>query len=131
MPCRAALVGELLQRVARERRPVDDVVARRLRREHREAVVVARRDRDVADAGAPWRVDTHSCASNLIGIERRREPLVVVDGDAAVLHHPFALTELAVDAPVDEHPELRVAKPFARGGALRRDVVRCHLRPSG
>src|SRR4029077_19323566 len=64
-------------------------------------------------------------------IEGRREPFVPVDGDAAILHHPFALSEKAVDTPVDEHAELRIAKPCARGGALRRDVVRCHLRPNG
>ena len=66
----AALVGELLQRVALERRPVDDVVPRRLRREHREAIVVARRDRDVSHAGGLGERRPTRCASNFIGIER-------------------------------------------------------------
>src|SRR5205085_4952521 len=85
----SALVRQLLQWIARERRPIHDVVARRLRRKHREAVVMATRDRDVSDAG-PFREQHPFARVELYGIERRREPLVAVDVDAAILHHPFA-----------------------------------------
>ena len=37
----------------------------------------------------------------------------------SITHSPCA--ELAVDAPVDEHAELGVAEPRARGGALGRE----------
>ena len=116
------LGGERLQRIAGVGRPVDDVVPGRLCREHREAVVMARRDRDVLRTGGlrdgdPFaRVELHR-------VERRRQPFVRVDGHVRVLHHPLAFAELAVDAPVDEHPELRVAKPFARGGTFGRNGV--------
>ena len=77
------------------------------------------RDRDVSDAGA-FRERHPFARVELYGIERRREPLVAVDGHAAILHHPFALGQLAVHAPVDEEPELRVTKPCARRGAFGR-----------
>src|SRR5262249_6970616 len=102
--------------------PIHDVVSRRLGGEHREAVVMARRDRDVPYAGALGERDPGVCVE-LYGIERRREPLVRGDGNGAVLHHPFALAELAVGAPVDEETGLGVAKPAAGSGALRGNVA--------
>ena len=83
---------------------------------------MARRDRDVfhpgglgeRDPGA--RVEFHR-------IERGGEPLVIGDRDRAVLHHPLALPEQAVNAPMDEHPELGVAVPLTRRESLGRDGV--------
>src|SRR5712692_4851444 len=72
-----------------------------------------RRDRDVFHPGRLG--ERHPGARvELHGIERRGDPLVIGDRDRTVLHHPLALAEQAVDAPVDEHPELGVAIPFAR-----------------
>jgi eukaryotic-like serine/threonine-protein kinase len=42
---------QLLERIALERTPVDDVVGGGLSREHRKAIVMARRDRDVSHSG--------------------------------------------------------------------------------
>ena len=118
----AALVGELLQRIAPKGRPVDDVVRRRGGLEHREPVVVPRRDRDVPDAGGSCEVDP--CARvELDGVEGAGEPLVFGHGDLAILHHPLALAEQAVNAPVDEEAELRVLEPLARGESLGRSVL--------
>ena len=57
---------------------------------------------------------THSTGSNSDRIELRRQLLVVGDGDLAIVHHPLAVTEHAVDAPVDEQAEPRVLEPLAR-----------------
>ena len=59
---------------------------------------------------------THSAASNSVGLNCGGQLLVFGDGHLAVVHHPFAVAEHAVDAPVDEHAELGVAKPFLLGG---------------
>src|SRR5262249_59613726 len=55
----------------------------------------------------------------LQGVERGCEPLVRIDGNRAVLHHPLTLRELAVDAPVDEEAELGVPEPRASRGTFR------------
>ncbi len=117
-PLAAAFVGQLLQRIALERRPVDDVVARGARREHRKTVVVARGDRDVLHARRLG--ERHPRVGIEVGgIEGRGEPLVVGHGDGPILHHPLALAEQAVHAPMNEHSELGVAIPVARREPLR------------
>ena len=50
----AAFLGERFQHVLLVRRPIDDVVVRDLRVEHREAVVVLAGDGDVLHARRPW-----------------------------------------------------------------------------
>ena len=52
--------------------------------------------------------------------------LIFGDGDGLLLQHPFAAFQHAVEAPMDEHPELRVVPPAQ---ALRaRAVARLRLR---
>src|SRR2546426_6122640 len=129
-PGRVAGVRELTQRVAPERRPVDDVVRRLRRLEHRKAVVMARRDRDVPDPGALG--ERHPGRGVELGrVESRREPFVVRHADLAVVHHPLARAELAVHAPVDEQAELRVAEPAAGGEPPAREGNARPRRPGG
>ena len=105
-----ALLGQHRQDVLLVRRAVDDVVVGHLRVEHGEAVVVLRGDRDVLDAGPLDHRDPLG-GVELRRVEPRRELLVLGDGDLLVVHHPFALAQDAVDAPVDEHAELGVLEP--------------------
>ena len=108
---------QLPHRVSLERSPIDDVVGRGLRREHREAVVVARRDRDVPDTSGPG--DRYPFMGvELDRIEFRRQPLVRRRRNRLVLHHPFAGAELGIDAPMNQHPKAGVTEPFARGQSL-------------
>src|SRR5689334_19144756 len=100
-PLALALVGELLERIAMKCRPVDDVIACCLGGEHREAVMMPAGNRDVSNPRTLGHRHPRACVE-FHGIECRCEPLVAVDGDAAVLHHPLAFGELTVDAPVDE-----------------------------
>ena len=112
-----ALVRKLLERIALERSPVDDVVGRGPRRKHREAVVVTRGDGDVAGSGGLG--ERHPFVGvELDGIELRGQPLISRRRNLFVLHHPLAGAELGVDAPVDEHPEPGVAEPLTRGETL-------------
>jgi len=67
-------------------------------------------------------------AAPLVGIEIHRielrgELLVVGDVDLVVVHDPFASAGDAVDAPVDEQPELRVLEPLARGEVGGRGLI--------
>ena len=125
---REALLGaglrELLERVAAERRRVDDVVVRLRGVEHGEAVVVARRDRDVARAGPLERLRPGA------GVEVRRVELgglrlVVRERHVRLAQVPLALAPDGVDAPVDEDAEAplreRLAGVDALGGDGRAD----------
>jgi hypothetical protein len=62
---------------------------------------------------------TQARASNLVGVEGGGEPFVFGHGDLAILHHPLALAEKAVDAPVNEQAELRVLEPLTGGETIR------------
>src|SRR5207253_11363945 len=121
-----------LERVPLVRRRIDDVVARDLRVEDSEPVVMLRRDHHVLHPGVLG--DAHP----FIGIEPRGveavdELLVVRDGDVTPAHDPFADAGDAlalirtgrdgVSPPVDEHPEARVAPPVHAGVALSRRFV--------
>ncbi len=79
--------------------------------------MVPRRDRDVPDSGGLGGRDPRARVE-FHGVEGGGQPFVRVDRNRTVLHHPFALAELAVHAPVDEHPELGIAEPLAGGDAL-------------
>src|SRR5207244_13497862 len=80
--------------------------------------VVLAGDGDVLQAGGlrecdPFRgVECH-------GIELRRQLLVVADRNLAVVHHPLAVPEHAVDAPMHEQAEARILEPLARGEIRR------------
>ncbi len=107
-----ALVGELFERVFAVRRGVNDVVLVLFGGEHGEAIVMARGHDDVAHARLPGE------RNPLRGIvfhwiELRCELLVLRTGDVAGLHHPLAVAQLAVDAPVDEHAEAGLLEPLA------------------
>ena len=118
-----------LDRVALVRCRVHDVVARDLRVEDREAVVVLGRDDDVLHTGVLGDADP------LLGIEAGRVEamrvlLVLRDRDVRPRHDPLAdpgdpLASVrpgrhGVDAPVNEHPEPRLAPPRHARVALRR-----------
>lgn len=49
-----------------------------------------------------------------LGIEEHWEAIVFVDLELAIVEDPFAVTQHAVDAPVNEHAEFHVLK-FAAG----------------
>ena len=68
---------------------------------------------------------THSLGVELGRVEPGRELLVLGDRDLVVVHHPFALAQEGVDAPVDEQAELRVLEPAPaprRSGSGRLDA---------
>jgi len=56
-------------------------------------------------------------------VELRREIFVFADRNLLVVHHPLAVAQDAIDAPVDEQSELGVLKPPARFEVLRRRLV--------
>ena len=109
----AAFFGKLLQRIFRIRRRIDDVPLVLLRREHRETVMMLARDRDVFHPRR-FRQRNDLRRIELCRIKLRRELFIFNDGHMVLLHVPFAVRRNAVHAPVNEHPELRVLKPFAR-----------------
>ena len=124
-------VGQHLQHVLPVGRAVHDVVVAHLRVEHREAVVVLRRDRDVPHArGLGHRHPRRRVV--LDGVERRRHvPLVLRDREALLLHDPLALAGHGVDTPVDEEPEAGLPEPLARLQVLRPRRVALLRRSAG
>ncbi len=103
--------------IAMRRRPHARVSVRAVSKK-REAVVMARGQHRVF----------HARRLGEFGPRRRRkirrhklvgELCVFVHGNLFVPLHPFAARGNRVDAPVDEHPELRIAPPREPGVALR------------
>ena len=122
---------ELGERVAPERRRLDDVPVRGLGVKHREAVMVLRGDHDVLHPRVLG--DAHPLVRVVIDrVELLGVRPVPIHGDLALMHDPLAdpADRLAVvhprghrvHAPVDEHPEARLAEPLhpdvALGGRL-------------
>ena len=118
----AAFVGQRLQHVLVVRRALDDVVVAHLGIPHREAVVMLAGDRDVLHARGLHHA-THSAALNFVGLKWGGKFLVLGNGDLLVVHHPLAVTEHAVDAPMDEQAETRLLEPGAGGQVARRRCV--------
>jgi hypothetical protein len=108
-----ALVGQHLEDVLLVGRAVHDVVVGDLGVEHREAVVMLAGDGDVLHArglghGHPFR------GVELRGVEQAGQLLVIGHADAALMHHPLAVGERAVHAPVHEEAELGVLEGAPR-----------------
>src|SRR5882762_2185582 len=127
-PLPLTFLRQLLERIALERSPVDNVVRRSPGREHREAIVVTRSDCDVSRPGGLG--ERHPLLGiELDRIELGRQPLVRRRWNLSVLHDPFTVAELGIDAPVDEHAEPGLPEPFARGeafGGHGRCLRSCH-----
>lgn len=105
--------GEFGQEVAAERRAVLYVVVGRGRAApKREAVVVARGDADVAGAGVLEGLHP-GAGVEADGIKGRREFAVFAVVEVLVRHDPFALSEHAVEAEMQENAELMVGERFA------------------
>ena len=117
----AAFLGQLLKRVALERRRIDDVERVRLRIEHREAVVMLRGDHDVFHARRLGQ------RNNIVGaearwVELRCQCLVIRYRDRGIVHDPLAdarnlLTVPGagrdrIQPPMDEHAKARLAPPL-------------------
>jgi hypothetical protein len=117
-----ALVGQLAHHVAFEGGPVDDVPIGVLRIEEAKPVVMFGRHRDVAHAGAFGHCNPDS-RIELRGVERGRQLLVLADRRLVIVHHPFAVAQLAVDAPMDEQSELGILKPSACLQVLGRRLI--------
>ena len=118
----AALFGQLLHHVASERRGVRDVVGRLRRAEHRESVVVARREADVAGSCLAEGRHPRLCVE-CRRTERPGELLVFVVVDVLVGHHPFALSEQGVETPVEEDAEPSIGESLPCGEVLGRRLV--------
>ena len=122
-----ALVCQLLYHVASEGRGVNNVIVGIFCVEHREAVVVACGDAYIPrscllDGLNPFaRVEAR-------GVESRCGLGILVAVEPAAVEIPLALSEKAVDAPVEEYSELVVAKLFARLQVFGRRHVACLLR---
>ena len=107
-----ARIGEFLEHITLEGGGVDDVVVAGSALEHRETVVVARGDGNVAGTGI---LDgTHPC----IGIEARRIEAgwqlgILVTANALVEHHPLAIGQHGIDTPVNEHTQFIVLELLA------------------
>jgi len=130
-PLPAALLRQLAQRVAMERRRSGNVEPVRLRVEHREAVVVLGRNHDVLHPRG-LRQGHNIVRAEARGVELRRQRLVVRHRNRGIVHDP--LTQRGdllavprpgrdrVETPVDEHAEARLAPPGHAGIALRRSL---------
>ena len=117
-----ALVAELLQHVAGKGRRVDDVVGRLRGVEHRESVVVARREADVArPAFADGRHPGLGVESGRI--EASGELFVFAVVQVEVGHRPLALRQHGVEPPVEEDAETGVGELLPRGKVFRSRTV--------
>src|SRR5690348_9624060 len=84
---------------------------------------MARGDRDVLHPRG-LRQRNPGLSVKLLGIEERRQPIVLVYGELAIVEYPFAVAENAVHAPVDEHSELVVLELLTSFEIFRRGLVR-------
>ena len=112
-PLFVASVGQIGQHVVGVGRAVDDVVGGSGRLEHGEAVVVTRGECDIL------RPSILEGLHPFVGIELRRieavgQMAVFLIVDVAVVHHPFALSQHGVDAPMEEDAEFLVLKLLLR-----------------
>src|SRR4051794_28892719 len=112
-----AFVRELLQNILAVRRAVNNVPVRQTGIEHCKPVMVFASYRDVFHARRLCECDPCACIE-LGRIETRREWLVISNGHLSNIHYPFPVAENAVNAPVNEEPELRVLKPLSSSEIL-------------
>ena len=117
-----ALLRQHLQRILLVRRALHDIPVGDFRIEHREAVVMARRDRDVFHPGSLGQRDP-GLRVKFLGIEKQRQAIVFIHLQLAIVEDPFAIAEHAVHAPVNEHAEFHVLKFAAGLKVFRRRLV--------
>ena len=105
-------VGQFLEHVALEGGGIHNVVVAHLALEHRETVVVARSNRDVARSSI---LDgTHPLVGiKARGIEPRRQLGILVTVDALIVHHPLAVGQHRINTPVDKNAKFVVLKFLA------------------
>ena len=104
-------VGQLLDGIPVPGRGVHHIVGRGLGGEHGEAVMVTGGDGDILGAGSL------DLAHPLPGVESGRIETARIRGirfirDLLIVHHPFALGQHGIHAPVDENAEFLVAELF-------------------
>ena len=112
-----ASVGEFLEHIALEGGGIDNVVVGDCALEHRESVVMARGDGDVA--GARILDGSHP----LVGVETRRIETgrqlgILIAVDTLVEHDPLAVGKHGIDTPVDKDTELVVLEFLAGAEVL-------------
>ena len=110
-----ALSSQLLHDIALKGRRLYDVVICEFAVEHTEAIVMLAGDGNVFDP----RIFRHlnpRMGIKFCGIELRRQLFVLADGDAFVVHNPFAMANQRIDSPVNKHAKARIAEPLYRGG---------------
>ena len=113
------LVGQLFDDVAAERRRFHDIVIRILRIEHRETVVMTRRDCNVFCAGI-FNGRHPGSGIEFRRIESGSEFRILFSVEFVQFERPFAVTEHTVDAPMDEDAEFVVLELFTVAQVLLR-----------
>ena len=66
---------------------------------------------------------TQAAGSNSVGLNWRRQLFILRDRHFAIVHHPLAVAEHGVHAPMDEQAEPGVLEPFPRAEVLRARLV--------
>ena len=121
-PLLVTLRGEHADYIFSVGRARHDVPVGQLRIEHRKPVMMFRRNGDVLHPGRFGQRDPRR-GIKFDGIEEIGELCVIGAIDGPCFHDPLPVAEDAVDAPMNEHAELRVLEPCARLQALRRGSV--------
>src|SRR6185312_1309966 len=123
----AASLGQFLERVARERRSVNDVVTSQLAVKHAEAVVMLARDGDVPNPRGLAGLDP-GLRVEVGRVESGGKLFVLADRDLVPVHDERSLAKQRVDPPVDKQAEPSIFKPLPGLGVPGEDRTGSRLR---